>query len=430
MRRSVRRQALISAASVTIAVPCWSSWKTGMSSASCRRCSISKQRGEEMSSRLMPPKVGRHPDHGLDDLVRVLGVQADREGVDVGELLEQHRLALHHRHRRLGADVAEAEHRGAVGDHGHGVRLDRVLERLLAVLGDRRAHARDAGRVGHREVVAGLERHVQPGVDLAAPVHLEGAVGDLHHARRAHRLHRRDHLAAVLDARALDRDLAQRVVALGLHRVDGDDGAAGARDRRRHLAEHARGFWGGRRGGSARTERRGVAIWISDDTARDPSCLTASLALLVAALLAAPASARRHHHLPPDARRAPGSATGSSRQLGNGGYDARHYDLSLTYPSSAPLQAVSGELKMLARAKQSLSRFDLDFAGQSVTGVRVGHRRAGWTLGDGELAITPRHPIRARPAGSPSPFDSSSGPSAPDARRRSRSAGSPPTTAR
>ena len=58
IRRSVSRQALISAASTTIAVPCWSSWKTGMSSRSISRCSISKQRGEEMSSRLMPPKVG------------------------------------------------------------------------------------------------------------------------------------------------------------------------------------------------------------------------------------------------------------------------------------------------------------------------------------------------------------------------------------
>ena len=58
IRRPVRRQALISAASTTIAVPCWSSWKTGMSSNSISRCSISKQRGEEMSSRLMPPKVG------------------------------------------------------------------------------------------------------------------------------------------------------------------------------------------------------------------------------------------------------------------------------------------------------------------------------------------------------------------------------------
>ena len=50
--------ALISAASVTTAVPCWSSWKTGMSSVAFRRSSISKQRGALMSSRLMPPNPG------------------------------------------------------------------------------------------------------------------------------------------------------------------------------------------------------------------------------------------------------------------------------------------------------------------------------------------------------------------------------------
>lgn len=50
--------AFMSADSTTIAVPCWSSWKTGMSSAARRRSSISKQRGALMSSRLMPPKLG------------------------------------------------------------------------------------------------------------------------------------------------------------------------------------------------------------------------------------------------------------------------------------------------------------------------------------------------------------------------------------
>ncbi len=52
------RSALVSAARTTMAVPCWSSWKTGMSSASRSRASISKQRGAEMSSRLMPAKPG------------------------------------------------------------------------------------------------------------------------------------------------------------------------------------------------------------------------------------------------------------------------------------------------------------------------------------------------------------------------------------
>ena len=42
----------------TMAVPCWSSWKTGMSSNSFKRVSISKQRGAEISSKLMPPKAG------------------------------------------------------------------------------------------------------------------------------------------------------------------------------------------------------------------------------------------------------------------------------------------------------------------------------------------------------------------------------------
>ena len=49
--------AFISAAEQTIAVPCWSSWKTGMSTSflSLSFLSISKQRGAEISSRLMPP---------------------------------------------------------------------------------------------------------------------------------------------------------------------------------------------------------------------------------------------------------------------------------------------------------------------------------------------------------------------------------------
>ena len=56
--RPVSFAALRSAARVTTAVPCWSSWKTGMSSRSWSLRSISKQRGAEMSSRFTPPKEG------------------------------------------------------------------------------------------------------------------------------------------------------------------------------------------------------------------------------------------------------------------------------------------------------------------------------------------------------------------------------------
>ena len=40
-----------------MAVPCWSSWKTGISKISLSFCSIIKQSGAAMSSKLIPPKV-------------------------------------------------------------------------------------------------------------------------------------------------------------------------------------------------------------------------------------------------------------------------------------------------------------------------------------------------------------------------------------
>ncbi len=57
-RRSVRISALSAAAPTTIAVPCWSSWKTGMFMRSRHSFSTTKQSGARMSSRLIAPKVG------------------------------------------------------------------------------------------------------------------------------------------------------------------------------------------------------------------------------------------------------------------------------------------------------------------------------------------------------------------------------------
>ena len=48
----------ISAAPTMIAVPCWSSWNTGIFMRARKVRSISKHSGALMSSRLMPPKLG------------------------------------------------------------------------------------------------------------------------------------------------------------------------------------------------------------------------------------------------------------------------------------------------------------------------------------------------------------------------------------
>ncbi len=60
---------------------------------------------------------------GRDDAGRVVGVDADGERVHAAELFEQHALSLHNRHAGLRADIAQTQHRAAVGDNGHHVAL-------------------------------------------------------------------------------------------------------------------------------------------------------------------------------------------------------------------------------------------------------------------------------------------------------------------
>ena len=94
-----------------IAVPCWSSWKTGMFMPLAQLSLDVKHSGALMSSRLMPPRWAPGGDD-VDQLVRVVLGQLDVEHVDAGELLEQAALPFHHRLGGQRADVAQAQHRG------------------------------------------------------------------------------------------------------------------------------------------------------------------------------------------------------------------------------------------------------------------------------------------------------------------------------
>jgi aminopeptidase N len=77
---------------------------------------------------------------------------------------------------------------------------------------------------------------------------------------------------------------------------------------------------------------------------------------------------------------------------GNGGYDARHYDLDLDYTPAS--RQVVASTTMLARATQNLSAFNLDFEGPTVTRVTVEGRTARFRRDGQELVITPARPIR------------------------------------
>ncbi len=90
---------------------------------------------------------------------------------------------------------------------------------------------------------------------------------------------------------------------------------------------------------------------------------------------------------------APGVGDRLFPTLGNGGYDVQHYDLDLRYATSAPSQSMDGTVTILAKATQSLSRFDLDWNGKSIGGVSVNGVDAKFTRSGEDLVITPKRAI-------------------------------------
>jgi aminopeptidase N len=78
---------------------------------------------------------------------------------------------------------------------------------------------------------------------------------------------------------------------------------------------------------------------------------------------------------------------------GNGGFDALHYDLKLSYDRRT--NRLAGLARIQARATAGITRFDLDLKGLHVRSVRVDGRRAAFRRTRGELRITPRRALAA-----------------------------------
>jgi hypothetical protein len=186
-----------------------------------------------------PPEGGGNHLDRLHDLAGILGGEWDRERVDPGELLEEHGLALHHRHRRLGADVAEPQHRGAVGDDRDRVLLDGQRERPAGVVLDREADPGHPRGVGHAEVVPTADRHLAVDLDLAPQVHQEGAIRDIGDADPGRRLDPVDDVMGVTAVAGLDGDVPEHPLPGHLDQVHRPDVAAGLPDDRGDAAQHA-----------------------------------------------------------------------------------------------------------------------------------------------------------------------------------------------
>lgn len=77
---------------------------------------------------------------------------------------------------------------------------------------------------------------------------------------------------------------------------------------------------------------------------------------------------------------------------GNGGYDVRHYDLTLTY--DPPTERLDGTARIDAVSTQALRVFNLDYNGPQVTGVTVNQLPAAFDRhGAHELTVTPLLPL-------------------------------------
>ena len=231
--------ALNSAAIVTTAVPCWSSWKTGMSISSLSRCSISKQRGAEMSSRLMPPKVGAM---SRTALMICSGSCVSRQIGNASTSANSLKSIAFPSITGIAASGPMSPSPSTALPSETTATVLRLIvnsNALRAVGGDLLADARDARRVGHREVVAGLQRVLVLLVDLAAAVHLQGAVDVAEHPRAARGADRAEDLLPVLLVASVDGELANPLsLAAGAgHEVDALQRPAGLGDLPGELAQ-------------------------------------------------------------------------------------------------------------------------------------------------------------------------------------------------
>ena len=80
-------------------------------------------------------------------------------------------------------------------------------------------------------------------------------------------------------------------------------------------------------------------------------------------------------------------------EIGNTGYDVRHYAIALAYATDGSIRATT---TIQAKAKKRLSSFSLDLEGLTVDRVRVDDRDATFTRAETKLVVTPARPAAGR----------------------------------
>ena len=103
--------------------------------------------------------------HGVDKFVRIFRIDDDRNGVHVAEAFVEGALPFHDGEGRGGADVAQAEHAGAVGNDRHHIASPSEVEGEVFLFLDRKARRGNARGINHGEVVRVVHGRGQRGLN-------------------------------------------------------------------------------------------------------------------------------------------------------------------------------------------------------------------------------------------------------------------------
>ena len=115
----------------------------------------------------------------VDKFVRVKLIDFNIEYIDTGEFFKQNAFTFHYRLTGQRADIAQSQHRRAVGHHRHKVAAGGIFIGCQRILLDFQTGGGDTRRVGQSQIALGSKRFCRGDLDFSGDrefVEIKGAL--------------------------------------------------------------------------------------------------------------------------------------------------------------------------------------------------------------------------------------------------------------
>src|SRR5699024_514020 len=103
--------------------------------------------------------------------------------IHVSELLEQHHLAFHHRHRGLRTNISQTKHSGTIRNDSNSVAFNRQLPSTAVVFSNRLADPGHTWRISLGKISMVADINLRGGFYLAALMHMKGPIRQTQHCK-------------------------------------------------------------------------------------------------------------------------------------------------------------------------------------------------------------------------------------------------------